>query len=165
MSRFREEVGLIPRTAWFIATVIYLAAGTLLFVFPVQQDPHLRAWPLAGKILFCYGMMLAIFLLVLLQGYVYGDAKRRGMRYVMWTLVAVLVPNALGIILYFILRDPRPITCLACHASVRAKFTFCPHCGGALAKTCPNCGDAVEAGWSHCPRCGRALEGTAAAPA
>ncbi len=49
---------------------------------------------------------MPLFVLVLLIGYVYADAKRRGMRYVMWTLLAIFIPNAIGIILYFVMRDP-----------------------------------------------------------
>ena len=49
---------------------------------------------------------LPLFVLVLLIGYVNADARRRGMRYVMWTWLAILIPNAIGIILYFVLREP-----------------------------------------------------------
>ena len=44
---------------------------------------------------------------LLLIGYINRDAKRRGMSPTLWTIVAVLIPNGLGIILYFILRQPR----------------------------------------------------------
>ena len=33
----------------------------------------------------------------LLVGYVYGDAKRRGMRYIMWTLLAIFLSNGIGV--------------------------------------------------------------------
>ena len=61
-----------------------------------------------------------------LLGYVYGDARRRGMRYVMWTLLAFFIPNGIGVILYFILRDPMPTYCSKCGASAKAAHAFCP---------------------------------------
>ena len=39
-------------------------------------------------------------------GYVYADAKRRGMRPVLWTLIAALFPHLFGFLLYFALRQP-----------------------------------------------------------
>ena len=50
----------------------------------------------------------------LLIAYVYGDARRRGMRYVMWTLLAIFLFNGIGIILYFILREPLMVYCSRC---------------------------------------------------
>ncbi len=66
---------------------------------------------------------------VLLAGYVYGDAARRGMPPIPWTLLAVLVPNCLGFVLYFLLRKPL--------------VGFCPDCG---------CGNTLDA--AFCSRCG-----------
>jgi hypothetical protein len=50
----------------------------------------------------------------LLIGYIYGDARRRGMRYVMWTLLAIFLFNGIGVILYFILREPLQVYCSRC---------------------------------------------------
>ena len=44
------------------------------------------------------------------MGFIYADAKRRRMRHVMWAWLA-LVPYFIGVILYFILRDPLPTPC------------------------------------------------------
>ena len=63
---------------------------------------------------------------VLLVGYIYGDARRRGMRYVSWTVLAVLAPSAIGILLYFILREPRQAHCTKCGRSMSPNFAFCP---------------------------------------
>jgi RNA polymerase subunit RPABC4/transcription elongation factor Spt4 len=88
---------------------------------------------------------------------VYADAKRRGMRYVMWTVLAIFIPNAIGIILYFILRDPLMKPCPGCSQVLKSGYTFCPHCGTSLLPTCPNCGRSVELGWANCPACGTKL--------
>ncbi|MGA7226575.1 MAG: PLDc N-terminal domain-containing protein, partial [Candidatus Acidiferrales bacterium] len=62
--------------------------------------------PQVGKIfmMVCPGIIVVVWILMI--GYVYGDAKRRGMRHVMWTLLAIFIPDMIGVILYFILRDP-----------------------------------------------------------
>jgi uncharacterized membrane protein YhdT len=158
MSRFREELRVIPRAAWIVAGILYVAcvcliAGLLAF----SHDPGLREMPVALKMLMLAFPPLFMFVFVALIGYVYGDAKRRQMRYVMWTLLAIFIPDAIGIILYFILRDAMPKVCPGCARPLKGGFVFCPHCGTALQTPCPNCGRGVEAGWSHCPHCGAKL--------
>ena len=76
------------------------------------------------------------------------------MRYVMWTLLAIFVPDFIGIILYFILRDSLPGDCPSCHKSVLAKFVFCPYCGASVRPVCPQCGKNIEPGWANCGHCG-----------
>jgi len=157
MSRFRDELQLVPRTAWAAAVLIWLGFFLLMFLLPCSKDPELRQWPLAGKLAISALPGLSLFALALLVGYVYADAKRRGMRYVMWTLLAAFIPNAIGLILYFVLRDPLLTHCTHCGAQVQAGFAFCPKCGGALSQACPQCRSAVEPGWTHCVRCGASL--------
>ena len=154
MSRFRQEMQLIPRPAWLIAGLVWLGFFLLMMLVPFRQDPGVRNWPLAGKLAVSILPGIPMAVLVLLIGYVYTDAKRRGMRYVMWTLLAIFIPNAIGIILYFILRDPLLEPCPQCGTPVRHGYPFCPKCGGALAHACPRCKRAVEPGWSHCANCG-----------
>jgi hypothetical protein len=103
------------------------------------------------------GMGLLAAGYALLVGYVYGDAKRRGMRYVMWTWLAVLIPNGLGVILYFILRDAMPFYCTRCGGATPAGFAFCARCGAATAPSCRQCGKVSQPGWSHCAYCGAQL--------
>lgn len=62
-------------------------------------------------------------------GYVYGDARRRGMPRVLWTLIAAFIPNLLGFLLYFALRQPIVSPCTNCGQAVTAKQQFCPGCG------------------------------------
>ena len=45
----------------------------------------------------CYAVLI---------GYINQDAGRRGMSRLLWTLIAIFVPNGLGIVLYFVLRKP-----------------------------------------------------------
>lgn len=159
MSRFREEIRIIPRLAWIIAFLAYL--GMIFFISGVvfRHEPGPGGWPAVGKVAFAVLIPIPLFVLVLLIGYVYADAKRRRMNHVLWTLLAIFVPNALGIILYFILRDPAPTPCPQCGMMTGKGFAFCPHCGHAIAPKCPQCGRGMESGWTHCAYCGTAVAG------
>jgi Double zinc ribbon len=157
---FRKELRVIPRTAWIVAFVCYAGFVILIhFLIPLNatHPDDIGNWPIAGQAAFTLLIPLIFFIFVPLYGYIYGDAKRRGMRYVMWTLLAIFVPDLIGVILYFILRDPVPSECPACHNLVLARFTFCPHCGASVRPTCPQCGRNVETSWVNCGFCGSKL--------
>ncbi len=157
MNRFWEEMKIIPRGAWILGLLVYCCLTIPLFLFAIPNDPKLGRWPVAGQAAFVFGVCFLIVPFIALIGYVYADAKRRGMRYVMWTLLAFFIPDAIGIILYFILRDPMPKPCPGCSTPVKAGFTFCPHCGTSTQPTCTNCGRGVDFGWANCPHCGTKL--------
>jgi len=152
----RNQLRVIPRAAWIIALCCYFGLViTLYFVVPIGSDTS--SWPRAGQFAFIFLLPLVFFLIIPLYGYIFGDAKRRGMRYVMWTLLAIFVPDFIGVIIYFILRDPLPADCPSCHSRVPAKFTFCPQCGNPLSPYCPQCGKSVERAWANCGYCGTKL--------
>jgi hypothetical protein len=157
MSRFSEGLKIIPRIAWYLAIAFYIGFSTLAMTVFIPGDRVMRTWPLAGKLGFAYGIFFIFVPWFLLIGFIYADAKRRGMRYAMWTWLAALIPDAIGIIIYFILRDPLPRPCPGCSTPVKSGFVFCPYCGTAMKPRCPNCGHAVEHGWSNCPECGSKL--------
>jgi Double zinc ribbon len=157
MSGFKKELQVIPRIAWILGLVVNLGLGTLMFTVLLPRDREMRAWNPGWQLLFSFAIPLVLFVYVLLVGYVYGDAKRRGMPYVMWTLLAFFIPDGIGIILYFILRKPMPKPCPGCSQTVPSGFVFCPHCGTALQATCPSCGHGVERSWANCPHCGTKL--------
>jgi Double zinc ribbon len=163
MSRFTKELRVIPRAAWIVAGLMYAAITSPLFFYVLPHDPEMGKWPRWGQALFVYGIFLFLVALVAVIGYVYGDAKRRQMRAVMWTLLAIFIPDAIGIILYFILRDPLPKPCPGCGNLVKPGFAFCPRCGTSVQPTCPNCGKGVDATWSNCPHCGQRLPTTSRA--
>ncbi len=158
MSRFKQELKVIPRAVRILVAFVLFglsSAFTLFLMF--SHDPELIQTPRFGKLLMILGVGIVPAMWVLLIGYVYADAKRRGMRYVMWTLLAIFIPNAIGVILYFILRDPLMRPCPGCSQVVKSGYTFCPHCGTSLLPICPNCGRGVELGWANCPQCGTKL--------
>jgi RNA polymerase subunit RPABC4/transcription elongation factor Spt4 len=153
MSRFSEELHIIPRAAWIIAVAVSL--GILIcFSFLLQDQPDVPLWA-QGFLPFIPAMLLGIYVLVI--GYINADARLRRMNSLVWTLVAIFVPNAIGVVLYFVLRDPIPVHCTRCGRPVDAKHAFCPHCGATLKPACRKCSRAVEPGWSNCPYCGASL--------
>ncbi|MGA7919283.1 MAG: zinc ribbon domain-containing protein [Candidatus Acidiferrales bacterium] len=163
MSRFRNELRVIPAAARVTAALAYAATATLMVLFVMYgNDKDVDKAPEIGKFFLIVGLGIFPAIWVLLIGYVYGDSKRRGMRHVMWTLLAIFIPDAIGIILYFILRDPLMRACPGCAQPAKSGFAFCTHCGASLQPTCQNCGRAVEPGWANCPYCGTKLPSPAA---
>lgn len=157
MTRFRDEIAIIRPIAWVIALLVYACMALLFSTVIFRHEPQVAAWPLAGKIAFVGGIALLPAVLVLVIGYVYADGKRRGMRYVLWTLLAIFVPQGLGIVIYFIMRDPLLIPCPSCGTPSKQNFAYCSKCGTAIAPTCRSCGRQVEREWTHCAYCGTAV--------
>ena len=146
------EVSIIPVWAWILAVIGFGAMQVLAQVVrqPDAPTPLVRA--LMGLVV---GAVVACYLLLI--GYITRDARRRGMSPVLWTFVAILVPNALGIILYFILRQPIRSACPQCGSFVQSGFNFCPHCSHKLSPSCPKCQHMLTATDVYCPYCGTPL--------
>jgi len=153
-----EEMRFIPGTAWLAASVFALFWFLVAIPLILQTDTSKRGeppfWVLVGLLTFA-GIVLAIWLVMIF--YVNADAGRRQMNRLLWTLLVIFIPNAIGFIIYFILRQPIARACPACRASVRTDFAYCPSCGEALAPTCPGCRRAVEREWQACAYCGSKL--------
>lgn len=154
MTRFWDEVRIISRTAWFFAAVAYAGLAALLWEVAIPHGQHVKYWPVWCQVLFTAGISVSMFFYVLLIGYICSDAKRRGMRHVMWTLLAIFIPNSIGVILYFVLRDPLPVPCPTCGVPSGPGFAFCPKCGAELSPACPSCRRAVQRDWANCAYCG-----------
>ncbi len=153
-TRFMDEVRIISPWAYLFVGLGFLAA-TAAVVYATRSGkppfPLAAMMPLAifgGTIVGCY---------ILLIGYVYRDAGRRGMSPLAWTLLAICVPNALGIVLYFVLRKPRVATCPRCGNALQPGFNFCPSCNYKLSPSCPQCQRVVAANDVYCPYCGTSL--------
>ena len=156
MSRLSQEMRVIPPGARAAAVFLGSLFVGFLFFYGVLEIDSDSALPLAAVLIAGF-VFVSFSIFVLLVGYIYGDAKRRGMRPVLWLLLAIFIPNAIGILLYFILREPLLLNCPKCGAGAKPSFPFCPACGASLAETCPSCRSAIEPGWSHCARCGTEL--------
>ena len=154
------EIKIIPTWAWILAGVAFVGAQWFFNIAVVRHpEPHpTPAWGLpllgllAGILSGCY------FLLV---GFINRDSKRRGMSPTLWTILATVVPNALGIILYFLLRLPSRSACPQCGHAVQAGFSFCPHCSYKLGSSCPQCQRTVGLNDIYCPYCGTSLRNPA----
>jgi hypothetical protein len=156
MTDSRTRTSVIPKLAYVLAGIIYFAGYFVMRYAAIPSDPKSVDWPEGGKVFLSLFVPLIAVIYILLIGYIYGDSKRRGMRSWLWVLLAIFIPNAIGIILYFFLRDPMLVHCSGCGASVKSTFTFCPNCSASLRPTCPQCGRGMEPGWKHCPNCGAA---------
>jgi hypothetical protein len=169
MSRFDQEWAVVPTGARWTAVLVSLAFAALMagiFLLPAlaERDPKALLALSPFFLLTLLGAVpLAIY--VLLLGYVWGDARRRGMNHVLWTLLALFIPYAVGIILYFALREPVPVPCPACGTPARKAHAYCACCGTAVRAVCPHCRQPVEPGWRNCAGCGQALHQAAAPPA
>jgi len=147
MSWLRRELAVAPRAGVAIS-LLMAAAASVAFAFVAQ------GFPIPVRSVMVAAMAFLVFLYGFLVSYVYGDARRRGMRHLIWTGVAALGPNGLGIIAYFLLREPLCKPCPACGAPARRGFAFCTQCGATLAQACATCRRALEPGWTHCGHCG-----------
>ena len=143
----------IPFGGWVAAGIVFLLFFVLLSLVLIQAQDV----PVAVMFIISILAPLGLAGYTLLIGYVYGDARRRGMRYVMWTLLAIFLFNGIGIILYFILREPLLVYCSRCGAGVQPSHAFCPRCGGGVQPACQACHRILQPGWTHCAWCGNQL--------
>jgi len=150
-TRFADEVKIISPWAFFIAALGFVAAIAAL-VFVSLSDKNAPPLALMVVLAIVGGTLLACY--ILLIGYINRDAGRRGMSRLLWTLIAICIPNALGIVLYFILRKPRLLNCPQCSAVVEPGFGFCPNCRQRLGLVCPKCQRSLNVGDKFCPYCG-----------
>jgi len=159
-SKLAKELKVIPRVAWILAgglLLLWLVAGmpvALHFIGLKQKAGEPPLWFLGGALTFGAIMLLAVMLLIV---YVNFDARRRLMNRTLWTLLAIFVPNAIGFILYFLLRRPLPHFCPQCAGLVQPDFVVCPACGHGLARRCVACQRAVQPAWLNCAYCGAKL--------
>jgi RNA polymerase subunit RPABC4/transcription elongation factor Spt4 len=153
-TRFMDEVRIISPWAFVIASLGYVVPfAAMVFALHTDKsgDPFYRL-PVLVPLVILVGTASACA--ILLIGYINRDAARRGMSPLLWTLLAIFIPHALGIVLYFVLRKPRTLNCPQCSAVVEPGFGFCPRCRGRLNAICPQCRRGVNAADKFCPYCG-----------
>lgn len=128
----------VPRTAQLIALFAVAAAWLLLAFFGTDEHHPTLVDALPG---FAGSLFLGAFVLAL--GYVYGDARRRGMSPRVWTWAAALVPNLVGFLLYFLVRNPLYEPCARCGRGMAVGQAFCPACGQPVQAPPPAQADAM----------------------
>jgi hypothetical protein len=144
--KLREHLQIAPRPVRTAARIVVSCAafvGLVAGFFAeranlIEQRAHNYIPPFSGylPVLAALGGLVAgLFVgclfaaLILALGYVYGDARRRNMPAVLWTLVALFVPNLLGFLLYFVLRKPIASPCPQCGQPFPMDQRFCSWCG------------------------------------
>ena len=148
------EIRIVPLWAWVLAGIVFIIAQVF---FNAVMGRHAGAPPAWGRALMGLGAGLAGICYLLLIGYINRDAKRRGMSPLLWTIIVIFIPNALGIILYFILRQSLRGACPQCGYAVQTGFNFCPRCNYKLSPNCPQCQRPVGINDVYCPYCGASL--------
>jgi hypothetical protein len=153
-TRLSSEIKIVPLWAWALAGTVFIGAQWFFDIALVGHHDAPPAWarPLLGLLAGIGGGCL-----LLLIGYINRDAKRRGMSPTLWTLVAIFIPNGLGGLLYFVLRQPLSSACPQCGCGVQAGFNFCPRCNHKLSPSCPQCQRLVGVNDVYCPYCGCSL--------
>ena len=173
-TTFKNELRIVPR--WLVTVIIVLYLAGLAVAEAVNYAAYKGAIPAQGEPFPDLGVGLsglalaglitlgAVFVgaVILLYGYIYADAKRRGMSPVLWLVVSIFVPYLIGVVIYFIVREPLPFNCLQCGTPVTAQFNFCPRCQLNLRPNCPQCRREVASGDRFCRNCGAAIAGGAA---
>jgi RNA polymerase subunit RPABC4/transcription elongation factor Spt4 len=172
-STFRQELRVIPRWLVWMCVILYFVALVVGLsinfhgidtngpMFPwdesFRNQPFLSCLALAGIIT---AVAFALSLVLFMLGYVYRDAKRRGMNAGLWTLLVLILSPAyllIGLIIYLLVREPLPYTCPQCASTVNARFNFCPNCKYNLHPACPNCQREVSDDDKFCPYCATEL--------
>jgi len=163
-SHFGREFAIIPGVAKVLAVVFFaiVQIGLLLLV-PHYVDAK-DVPPMAALIAISLvgGAFMAV--VVLMVGYVNADSKRRGMNSLLWTLLVIFIPKALGFLAYFLLRKPLVVPCPNCSTPVGSDFRFCPKCGYAITPRCGHCGCSIQRDYVMCPYCGKNVTPHAAPP-
>jgi RNA polymerase subunit RPABC4/transcription elongation factor Spt4 len=164
-TELRVIPAVLKSILWALSIAGLVVAGLASVFAPEVLPRPLVAEPLAIRVLAMVGIAGAAAIVgslsVMFYGYIWADAKRRGMSPVMWLVVALLVPYLIGAILYFIVREPLPLTCPQCGNAVNAHFNFCPACQFNLRPACPQCRRGIGAGARFCPHCGFTLRSNA----
>jgi len=124
-TSYRSDWRLIPRAAWFLAAAALIAIPPGIHAVFIHNHEH--GFILTFEFCLLLGVVEAGY--VLSAGYVYGDAKRRGMNAGAWTVVAVVIPNLIGFLLYFVLRKAILVACPQCGQGVAPRAAFCSACG------------------------------------
>jgi len=179
-SKFRDELRIIPKWLVWGCVIVWLigvVAGCIGNFYAMQHggeyfpapdlanQPGLACLALAGAITAGWFVLSCVLFMF---GYVYKDAKRRGMNPALWTLLVIILSPAylfIGLIIYLLVREPLPYTCPQCAASVNARFNFCPSCKYNLHPACPQCQREVTDTDKFCPFCATELSHAPKPPA
>lgn len=92
-------------------------------------------WMTFGIIWVVFGVALLLLIgtMIGLGIWTYRDAKSRGLEAGMWTAIVVMVPNFIGLLLYFLVgRKQQKIKCPSCEAETEQGKPHCSNCGAVI---------------------------------
>jgi Double zinc ribbon len=150
-----EEIRLIPMWSVVVAALVFAGIQYVVHVYLTQHQHNMPPFGLRLFWSLSWGTVLAFF--TLMVGYVTRDAKRRGMTVWLWTMLVIFMPGAIGLVVYFLLRQPLSIRCPQCSTHLQPGFNFCPQCHFQLAPTCRGCQRTVRITDTFCGYCGERL--------
>ncbi len=142
--KLRSFLAVVPRAIRIAAIVVaasLFAAGVIAGALVADPKDLLGPMGLYWTAALVTGALSGLWLLAV--GYVFGDARLRGMRAALWTAVVILLPHLLGFLLYFVLRSPVLSACARCGMAISPEADFCPFCGsqqrkGAVTQSSPS---------------------------
>jgi len=153
----RKEILSIPGWAYVVAAIVFIGVPFVFFGFSNVWSRDFDGPRLFQIVVtFLPGTILAF--LALMVGYVNKDAGQRGMSRTLWTLLVIIIPNAIGFILYFLMRNPIRVECPKCGIVVDPQVNFCPGCRYSFHPTCPQCRSTVRRGDTFCANCGTQID-------
>jgi hypothetical protein len=132
-------LNVVPKAVqvWAVAIVaVAVLIGLARSYYALAKGAVLQSMFVPAAAALAIGMVIAIWLLCL--GFVFADARRRGMRAAGWMLVAMLMPNLLGFLLYFVMRRPLAAPCVSCNREIPVDQPFCSWCGTSRAPLSSN---------------------------
>jgi Double zinc ribbon len=151
-----EDERLIP--LWSIAASVAAFVLVEYYFWVVAPAQRHHAPPAIGlRIYFnlSWGLLASLYFLMI--GYISKDAPRRAMSTRLWMLACFVMPGGIGLVLYFLLRQPEISLCPACSTHVQSDFHFCPQCNYQLTASCGSCFRTVRTTDLYCTRCGHEL--------
>lgn len=117
----------VKRWVWIIVFVAVATGFTIGICATAAGHASLWVIPLYSAAGLFLGILFSSWLLGL--GFVFADARQRGMRPVLWVLVCILLPHLLGFLLYFVMRQPLASPCGHCGQPIPKGQRFCSWCG------------------------------------
>ncbi|MGH9430919.1 MAG: double zinc ribbon domain-containing protein [Terriglobia bacterium] len=166
-TSFRDELRVIPNGVYYILGLLIFSALVTVEIWNAVAGPLFPGLDVPSG-LFGAGVVVATSIpfscLILLITYINRDAGRRGMSRTLWTLIAIFIPYFVGVILYFVVREPLSYACPQCGAKANARFNYCASCSYNLRPACPQCHREVRPLDRYCPYCAFELKGSSASP-
>src|SRR5579872_4638694 len=150
-----EEIQLIPAWSIVLAGLLFIGIQAAMH-FYMWKQPHPTPPPFGIRVFWSTFSGAVIAAYTMMVGYVTNDARRRSMNVGLWTLIVIFMPGAIGLIVYFLLRQPTRTYCPRCTEHIRSSFNFCPRCKFQLAPVCTSCHHTVSITDSFCANCGNA---------